>query len=99
MSNNSKFGMPLQKYNYILLGIGFIVIILGFILMIGGHSTNPNTFNADELFSFRRVTLAPILILAGFIFEIYAIMAKPKDKENIGTPSANEKNKYRKDYK
>ncbi len=78
MSENSNSGMPLGKKNYILLGIGFAIIILGFILMIGGHSADPNVFKPDELFSFRRTTLAPVLILAGFIFEIYAIMKKPK---------------------
>jgi len=80
--NNEKFGFALGKQNYILLAIGFVVIIIGFLLMIGGGSDDPNVFNEEELFSFRRITLAPIVILAGFVFEIYAIMKKPKeDKE------------------
>ena len=45
--------------------------------MIGGKSPSPTEFNA-EMFSFRRITLAPVVVLAGFIFEIYAIMKKPK---------------------
>jgi hypothetical protein len=61
-----------------LLVIGFAVIIVGFLLMIGGKSNSPNEFN-PEIFSFRRITLAPIVVLAGFIFEIYAIMKKPKE--------------------
>jgi len=73
-------GFALGKKNYIMLAIGFVVIIIGFLLMTGGESTDPNVFNADELFSFRRITLAPIIILAGFIFEIYAIMKKPKEE-------------------
>ncbi len=72
-------GFALGKKNYYMLAGGFIVIILGFILMSGGGSEDPNVFNADELFSFRRIVLAPIIILAGFVFEIYAIMRKPKD--------------------
>ena len=68
--------MPLTVANYKLMGI----IILGFILMSGGGSDDPNVFN-EAMFNFRRITLAPILVLAGFGFEIYAIMKKPKNKE------------------
>ena len=60
--------------------IGLGIIILGFILMSGGGSDDPNVFN-EAMFNFRRITLAPILVLAGFGFEIYAIMKKPKNKE------------------
>ena len=52
--------------------------ILGFILMIGGKSEDPSVFNEEEIFSFRRITLAPMVVLAGFIFEIWAIMKKPR---------------------
>ena len=68
---------PLGKENYKLLIIGLAIIILGFILMIGGGSDDPNVFN-EEIFSFRRITLALIIVLFGFLFEIYAIMKKPK---------------------
>lgn len=68
----------LGKENYKLMAIGFAVIIVGFILMAGGRSDDPNVFNED-IFSFRRITLAPIILLFGFAFEIYAIMKKPKD--------------------
>lgn len=70
----------LGKENYILLGIGFAIIVFGFILMIGGATDDPNVFNGDEIFSFRRITLAPIVVLGGFIFEIWAIMKKPKEE-------------------
>ncbi len=70
--------MPLTKTNYKLMLIGLIVIIFGFILMSGGGSDDPNVFN-EEMFSFRRITLAPIVVLAGFGFEIYAIMKKTKE--------------------
>lgn len=69
--------MPLTKENYKLMLIGFGVIVLGFVLMAGGGSASPDEFNYD-MFSWRRITLAPILVVGGFVFEIYAIMKKPK---------------------
>ncbi len=67
--------MPLTKKNYILLLVGFAAIVLGFILMAGGKSASPDTFNY-AMFSFRRITLAPILVVGGFVFEIYALLKK-----------------------
>ena len=66
------------KENYRLLFIGLAFIIVGFLLMVGGGSDDPKVFN-PEIFSFRRITLAPIMILAGYVIEIFAIMKKPKD--------------------
>jgi hypothetical protein len=66
------------KENYRLMLIGLALIALGFILMIGGGSKDPNQFN-PAIFDFQRLTLSPILILAGFVVEIFAIMKKPKD--------------------
>jgi membrane-bound ClpP family serine protease len=57
--------------------IGLVAIVVGFLLMIGGASGDPEVFN-PEVFSFRRITLAPLVSLAGFLFIIYAIMKKPK---------------------
>lgn len=73
-----NYGFAFEKVNYKFLLIGLAINILGFILMIGGGSDDPNTFNADELFSPVRLTAAPILIIAGYIVMIYAIMKKPK---------------------
>jgi membrane-bound ClpP family serine protease len=70
-------GFALGKENYKLMAIGFAIIVVGFILMTGGKSDDPNVFNPD-IFSFRRITLAPMVLLFGFAFEIYAIMKKPK---------------------
>ena len=78
--NNKKFeksGFTLGKENYILLLIGIAFIITGFLLMIGGGSDDPKVFN-PEIFSFRRITLAPIFVMTGFVIEIFAIMRKPK---------------------
>ena len=67
--------MTLTKKNYVLLIIGVVIIVLGMVLMTGGGSDNPNEFNY-EMFSWRRITLAPILIVGGFAFEIHALMKK-----------------------
>jgi hypothetical protein len=72
-------GFAIAKENYIYLIIGFVIIIIGFLLMIGGKSNDPTVFNAKEIFSFRRITLAPVVVIIGFFFEIWAIMKKPKD--------------------
>jgi hypothetical protein len=56
--------------------IGAALIVLGMFLMSGGKSADPNVFNESEVYSFRRITLAPILVIAGFIIEIYAIFKK-----------------------
>lgn len=77
IENIEDKGFALGKENLRLLVIGFLIIVFGFILMAGGKSSDPNIFNKD-IFSFRRITLAPIIILFGFLFEIYAIMKKPK---------------------
>lgn len=66
------------KENYRLMLIGLALIVVGFLFMIGGGSDDPTRFN-PEIFSFRRITLAPVLILAGFVVEIFAIMKRPKD--------------------
>jgi len=76
--NNKKLNFALGRENYKLLAIGFAIIVIGFLLMLGGKSKDPNVFS-EEIFSFRRITLAPIVVLAGFIFEIWAIMKKPKN--------------------
>lgn len=73
-----KPDFALGKQNYKLMIIGFVIVIIGFILMIGGKAESPEVYN-PEIFSTRRITVAPMLVLAGFLFEIYAIMAKPKE--------------------
>ncbi len=78
--STGRENFALSKENYLLLVIGFAIIVLGFILMIGGKSEDPTIFNEKEIFSFRRITLAPLVVLAGFIFEIWAIMKKPKSE-------------------
>ncbi len=69
--------LAFTRLNYRLLLIGIGIVILGYILMAGGGSGDPNVFNADEIFSWRRITLAPIVCLIGYLFVVYAIMKKP----------------------
>ena len=75
----SNMDLAFGKKNYILLISAILIVILGFILMIGGGSKDPNVFNGEELFSFRRITLAPIIVMIGYILGIYAIMFKEKE--------------------
>ena len=65
--------MVFGKKNYQLMLLGLIFITLGFFLMSGGGSEDPNIFN-DEIYNFRRIRVAPILVVFGFIIEVYAIM-------------------------
>ncbi len=71
--------MPLGRKNYVLMLIGLGALIVGFLLMAGGGSDDPAVFN-EAMFSFRRITLAPIVVVAGFALEVYAIMWRPKKK-------------------
>ena len=78
MSNETNFALP--KRNLILIAIGFVIIVIGFLFMIGGGGEN-NEFN-PEIFNFRRITLGPMIALFGFLFEIFAIIWIPKSKTN-----------------
>ncbi len=80
VKNNLK--APEKKVGFPIPVSSYKMILLGFILMMGGGSDSPDEFNYD-IFSFRRITLAPIVVLGGFGFVFWAIMRKPKqDKEN-----------------
>ncbi len=74
-----QFAFQKENYKYMFIGLGLLV--LGFLVMIGGGSDTTTKFS-PSIFDFRRLTLAPILILAGYGVELYAIMKRPKQKEN-----------------
>ncbi len=78
MQNRELFFL-FDKENYMWMIGGMLLIFIGFMLMSGGKSPDPHKFNYDEIYSFRRITLAPIIILLGFAVEVYAIMKKPKE--------------------
>ena len=70
-----------DKENYMWMIGGLALIFIGFLLMSGGKSANPHEFHYEEIYSFRRITLSPIIILLGFVAEAYAIMKKPKENQ------------------
>ena len=77
MEENNNIKLPFGKINYILMGVGIIILALGYILLSGGGSDDPNVFN-PAMFDAQRLVWAPILIVLGFIVEIIAIMYKSK---------------------
>ena len=66
-----------SRVNYVLVFTGIVLIAIGFALMAGGGSDDPKVFDAEAIYSFRRITLAPMFVLAGFVVEIVAILKKP----------------------
>ena len=76
MENQEKQeSFALGEKNYKLMGIGLLIIVIGFVLMAGGGSEDPEVFD-ETIYDFRHITLAPMVVLAGYIFEVYAIMKK-----------------------
>lgn len=75
--NEDQKVLPFSKQNYLIVLIGLALLAIGFILMLGGGSTDPDVFN-EQMFDFRRITLSTILILAGFVVEIVAIFWRKK---------------------
>lgn len=75
----SGIGSLFEKTNYTWMLIGAGVMVLGFLLMAGGRSDDPNVFNVNEVYGARRITIAPIVILAGLVIEIIAIFRQPKN--------------------
>lgn len=71
-------GNLFSKENYYWMIAGIVLVAIGILLMSGGKSADPNVFKPNEVYSFRRITLAPILILIGLGIEVYAIFKKPK---------------------
>jgi uncharacterized membrane protein len=74
---NSEKEFAFGKENYIITGVGMVVILLGFVLMAGGASDDPSVFS-EEIFSTTRITVAPLVVLAGFALEIIGIMYRAK---------------------
>ncbi len=79
MSEQPKNELAFGKENYKLFVIAVAVVIIGYLLMVGGGSDDPAVFNKDELFSTTRITIAPIVVLLGMGLGVYAILKKSKD--------------------
>ena len=77
MKSTKKKELLFKKSNYKIFSISIIIITSGFVLMLGGESTDPNFFN-EEIFNFQRITLAPILVILGFSIAIISILKKPQ---------------------
>jgi uncharacterized membrane protein len=92
MEKKNTYAFGFRKENYKFLYIGLAVNIIGYLLMIGGAAKDPNSFDESELFSDVRITVAPILIVAGFVIILYSIMKKPSSKNTeTEQPSSVEK--------
>jgi hypothetical protein len=76
--DSGKYAIPYKNLIFVVAGLALMII--GYTLMTGGGTTDPKVFTGEEMFSFRRIVLAPLFILAGFATEIFAIMYKPRAK-------------------
>jgi uncharacterized membrane protein len=76
-----KTGFAFGKENYRIVIVGVLIVVVGYLLMIGGGTDDPYQFHADEIFSTRRITIAPITILVGFIVVLFGIMKKSKEAQ------------------
>lgn len=71
-------GLALPKENYLFIIAGVVVVLIGFFLMSGGGADDPLVFEKDELFSGRRITVAPFLVMVGYVVVLYGILKRPK---------------------
>lgn len=78
MNNEKATPSIFNKENYKWMLLGIVVMAIGMLLMAGGKNTDPNVFDASKVYSTTRITIAPLLILAGLVIEIFAIFRKPK---------------------
>ncbi len=78
--NKTQFTFIFDKVNYIIMIVGVVLLAFGYIMLMGGGSDDPNVFN-PAMFNSRRLFVAPIFIILGFLAEIVAILYKPKSKE------------------
>ena len=78
---NSVMALSRENFKYII--VGCVIVIVGFILMSGGGTEDPTQFNEEELFSFRRITLAPFLVMLGYGVVLFGILKRPKKGTTI----------------
>ncbi len=92
MSKGSGLALPKENYLYIIAGV--VVVLIGFFLMSGGGADDPTVFDKEELFSTRRITVAPFLVMLGYVGVLYGILKRPKMPVVVekSTEEAKEKN-------
>lgn len=81
MTDKKATGTMFNKQNYMWMAIGGVVMVIALLLMAGGKSDDPKVFDYNQVYSDRRITVAPILLMLGLMIEVYAIMRKPKPSE------------------
>ncbi|MCB9189281.1 MAG: DUF3098 domain-containing protein [Flavobacteriales bacterium] len=77
--SKQDLGLALPRKNYIYIIAGVVVVFIGFVLMAGGGSEDPLVFNEEEMFSFRRITLAPFMVIGGYVLVLWGILKKPEE--------------------
>jgi uncharacterized membrane protein YidH (DUF202 family) len=82
---SKEIGLALPKENYLIIIGGVVLVLLGFVLMSGGGADDPDVFVKEELFSFRRITLAPFLVILGYVVVLYGVLKRPKNAVIIQT--------------
>ena len=83
MSKGSGLALPKENYMYIIAGV--VVVLIGFFMMSGGGADDPTVFEKDELFSARRITVAPFLVMLGYVAVLYGILKRPKTTTSIAS--------------
>ncbi|HRN55681.1 MAG TPA: DUF3098 domain-containing protein [Agriterribacter sp.] len=78
MSDKKTGGLAFNRQNYMWMAVGAVVMVIALLLMAGGKSADPMVFDYKEVYSTRRITVAPVLLVLGLVIEMYAIMRKPK---------------------
>lgn len=87
-----KHFFSFNKQNYLIILAGVVLVIIGFLMMTGGGSEDPKIFNGEELFSTRRITVAPITVVLGYVVVLFGIMKKPKLEPSSLAPTGAKSN-------
>lgn len=85
--SKEDLGLALPKKNYYYIIAGVVVVFIGFVLMAGGGSEDPSVFKEEEMFSFRRITLAPFLVIFGYVVVLWGILKKPEQPMQVEVKS------------
>lgn len=90
--SKEDLGLALPKKNYYFIIAGVVVVFIGFILMSGGGAEDPKVFQKEEMFSSRRITVAPFMVMLGYVIVLWGILKKPEAPIKIETPEKESRN-------